>query len=363
MKDISPRLIKIGAALLVLLIGLTCIYLAYYYVFPAFQGLFNLLIPVALPFGFGLVLAALIDPLVDYFELRLKLNRGLSVLIVLFLVIGGLLVGIGWLLTSLTMELINLSKYLPRLSLELTQSIYQLVNKTSAFYFSLDIPEEIIQNTTTYLQKLMAQLSDWVGLLLSSVVTMIAFIPEGILLLLLTLMVTYFFCRDKEKVKRGITQLLPEHLAQLIQAIGREMGTAILGFVRAQFILMVITFLQTLLGFYILGIDYSLLMASLVGLVDALPVLGPGAVFVPWIVWEFITGDIPLGIGLFVLYALVTIVRQLLQPKVVGDSVGLHPLEALFGLYGGLKIFGVLGLFLGPIVLVIFKAIWRGWKG
>lgn len=362
MKEVSPKMIKVGLTLLFLLCVFICIFLAYYYVLPALKGILGFIVPIALPFVLGLVLAALIDPLVDYLEFRWKINRGLGTLAVLIIVVGGLLVGIGWLFTRLTMELINFSGYLPRLSMEITKNIQQLVNKTSAFYFSLDIPEEIIQNVIDYIQKLVRQASDWVGQLFSSIVTVIAFIPEGILLLIFTLMVAFFFCRDKEKIKRGIAQLLPQHIAKLIESIGREMGAAIVGIIRAQLILMIITFFQTLIGFYVLGIEYSLLLACLVGLVDALPILGPGAVFVPWIIWELLIGNIRLAIGLFILYVLVSVVRQLLQPKIVGDSVGMHPLEALLALYGGLQAFGVLGLFLGPAVLVTIKAIWRGWK-
>ena len=125
---------------------------------------------------------------------------------------------------------------------------------------------------------------------------------------------------------------------------------------------MLITFLQTLLGLLFLGYEFALIIALLVSFVDALPVLGPGAVFVPWIIREIVSKNIRNALGLVILYIFITAARQILQPKIVSVNVGIHPLEAILAIYIGLKVFGVLGVFIGPILLVIIKAFVRGWK-
>jgi len=113
------------------------------------------------------------------------------------------------------------------------------------------------------------------------------------------------------------------------------------------------------IGLQILGVPYAFLIAVLVGIADLLPLVGPGAIFFPWIIWEVINGNHIFAIALFVVYLVVTVVRQVVQPKIIGDSVGLHPLETLIALFVGLRLMGVLGLILGPIIWVVVKASWK----
>lgn len=362
MKEISPKLLDLVVKILIALGILLIIYLTYYYVAPALKGFITYLIPVLLPFIMALILAALINPVVNYLEMRFKLSRGLSVIITMTVVIGGLATGIIWLIVRLSLELYKLSGHIPRLSGELTSIATEIFNKTMTFYFSLDIPVQIIENATMQIQNIVNKLTSWSGQLLASMLTFLSAIPGGVLITLFALIGTFFISRDKEKIRKSVARHVPERIMKAVNKIGKEVEIALIGFIRAQVVLMVITFLQTLIGLYILGIEYALIMALVVGLVDALPVLGPGAVFVPWIIWEFINKDVKLGIALLILYLFVTVVRQILQPKIVSDNVGMHPLEALFAIYGGLQIFGVLGVVIGPILLVTVKAIWRGWK-
>jgi predicted PurR-regulated permease PerM len=109
----------------------------------------------------------------------------------------------------------------------------------------------------------------------------------------------------------------------------------------------------------ILGVKYVLTISLLVGLADILPVLGPGAVFLPWIVWQFINGRTGMGISLLAVYIIISVVRQFLEPKIVGDNIGLHPLTTLISLYVGLQLGGAVGLILGPVTVVIFIACYR----
>jgi predicted PurR-regulated permease PerM len=96
-----------------------------------------------------------------------------------------------------------------------------------------------------------------------------------------------------------------------------------------------------------------------VGFLDILPILGPGALFVPWSLWEIASGNGSFGFELLVLYGIIVIVRQVLEPKIVADSIGLHPLATLVGMFVGLKAAGVMGMFLGPVILVLFQALRR----
>jgi sporulation integral membrane protein YtvI len=134
---------------------------------------------------------------------------------------------------------------------------------------------------------------------------------------------------------------------------------ALNGFFRAYSILITITAIITLISLKILGVKYAFTLGITVGIMDILPVFGPGAIMVPWIVWEFMTGNTGMGVSLTVVYGLISVVRQFLEPQIVGDSIGLHPLATLISLYVGLQLGGFAGMILGPVLLVIFIASYR----
>lgn len=134
---------------------------------------------------------------------------------------------------------------------------------------------------------------------------------------------------------------------------------AFVGFVKAYSILISITFILTLVAMKILNVQYALTLALIIALADILPVLGPGAIYVPWIIWEFISHHLAMGIALLAAYVIISAVRQFLEPKIVGDNIGLHPLVTLMSLYVGLKLGGVVGMIMGPVCVVIFIAIYR----
>ena len=109
---------------------------------------------------------------------------------------------------------------------------------------------------------------------------------------------------------------------------------------------------MNILGF---NVPYPLLAALAIGFVDALPILGSGTVMVPWAIISAINGDIKLAVGLIILYAIILITRQLLEPKIVSKHIGIHPIFTLIAMYTGFKFIGVLGMLLGPIILIILK--------
>ena len=118
---------------------------------------------------------------------------------------------------------------------------------------------------------------------------------------------------------------------------------------------MAFTFVEMSIGLIILNVNYAFLLALIVGLAEAIPVVGTGLIMIPWILWHVINGNMPLVLGLSVLYVLGILIRQIMEPKIVGTQIGLHPLVTLLSMYVGLKFFGVLGMFIGPISLIIVK--------
>ena len=104
---------------------------------------------------------------------------------------------------------------------------------------------------------------------------------------------------------------------------------------------------------------YIFTIGIVVGILDILPILGPGTFFVPWIIWALISGDTKVALSLLIVYIIISVVRQFLEPKIIGDNIGLHPLATLISLYVGLQLGGVIGMIMGPVLVVIFIACYR----
>ena len=122
------------------------------------------------------------------------------------------------------------------------------------------------------------------------------------------------------------------------------------------------TFAQVTVGLLLLRVEPAVLLAGLTALVDALPIFGSGTVLVPWGIWALLSGDLLRGFGLLFLYGLVTLVRSLLEPRLVGRRAGLPPLVALISMYGGFRLFGILGLLLAPLAAVVIWQLWMEGK-
>jgi len=118
---------------------------------------------------------------------------------------------------------------------------------------------------------------------------------------------------------------------------------------------MFITFIISTIGFIIIDTGYEVLMGLVTALADGIPLLGSGIVIVPWIILNLITGNIRMALGLLSVYLFAVIVRQIIEPKIVSTQTGLHPLVTLISMYFGLIIFGVVGLFLGPVIMIMLK--------
>ena len=118
---------------------------------------------------------------------------------------------------------------------------------------------------------------------------------------------------------------------------------------------MLLTFIEIFIGLSLLRVNYALLVALLVAIVDIFPILGTGTILIPWAVFALVSGNVGLGSGLLILYGVSLIVRQVLEPKIVGNSIGLHPLATLAAVYLGIKFTGFLGIFIGPIVALCIK--------
>ena len=177
-----------------------------------------------------------------------------------------------------------------------------------------------------------------------------------ILFAMIALLASYFFTADRDKILAILKNIVPESIQGYYKLIMENIKTAFGGYFKAQFKIMLILTLILFVGLELMQVHYSFFVALLIAFLDLLPVFGTGTILWPWIVIDLITGAYKQAIFLGVLYLICQVVKQLLQPKMVGDSIGISPLATLFFMFVGYRIGGVLGMIVGiPIGMAILK--------
>lgn len=327
-----------------------------------FLGVFlaaRYLLPVALPFFLGALVALAAEPVVRFATVRLGLPRGISagigVTLTLVLLIGTVsLVGalavkeLGQLALALPdvqstaqQGLMLLQDWLLRLAGRLPENMGSIVTDTVL---------ELFGSGSALLGQVTGRLPQMLG-------SMLGWLPDGALGLGTGVLAGFMISARLPRLRRAIKTRLPnswhETYAPMLRRIRRTLGA----WLKAQGKLLLVTYGVVGLGFLVLGIKRGLFWAVLVALVDAIPVLGTGTVLIPWALVELLQGNTLQGVGLFLVYGAALVTRTVLEPRLVGRHLGLDPLLTLVFLYVGYKLWGILGMILAPMLAAAAKSI------
>jgi len=324
--------------------------LATAFVFAFFTVLFEYLAP----FFFGLIIALLMEPLVRFFTLKLKLKRWMGALICLLLFLT-VFSSIGVLLvTTLVRQIGSFVQSAPYHIEELASMMAEA--NLWLERMSLHLPDDLFfPDIQEMMLAIVAALFG--GEMAGQGLRMMANVPGVFLNLILAILSAFFFMSDRERIFSTVKKACPNWLVAQIRQTQAGLRRAMAGYFRAQAILMLMVGVISLVGLIILGSPYALFLGLLFSILDFLPILGPAIVLIPWALVSFIFGNMRQGIGLLVIYGVITIARQVLQPKIIGDQMGAHPLASLMSIFIGFRIFGLLGFIVGPSFLMIFIAI------
>lgn len=315
------------------------------------------LLPLVLPFALAGAIAVLIEPLVGGMERRLKLPRtlaaGLTLLALLGLVLLFLFVGI----SRIAAEARLLLDDVPGAYARVEADVQRLMDRLAEWFGTL--PPAVRDALEQQRAAVLGTVRVWLGRLVAAMQGWIASLPDLLVQVLVVALATFFISRDKAVVVRFLLELVPEPWRSAVEGMARGLARSFVGFIVAMFVLVVLTALVTAVGLAALGSRYALLLGGLAGLLDVLPVLGPSLLFVPWGLYHIIFGELYFGVGLLVLWGVVSGARTLLQAQIIGERIGLHPLTTLLALYVGVKVFGPSGFILGPLTAVLLKAMTR----
>lgn len=254
-------------------------------------------------------------------------------------------------LATLEKEILNLLQFLP-------DSVYTTVSDTISDFFSRMINNFDLSELGIDMNSITSGLTTGV----SGIFGVVRNIPSILIGIVIGIIAWIFFTKDYDYIVNFIKLQLPEGKKNILSEMKQIFSTTVLKMVRAYALIMFITFCELFLGLSILnwtGImhnNYIFMIAIAIAVFDILPVAGSGGILIPWSIISLVLGDYPKAIGLIVIYVVISVIRQYIEPKIVGSSLGVHPIVTLAGLYFGLKLFGFLGMFIVPITVMTLKA-------
>ena len=320
-----------------------------------FFTIFILLIWNSGPLLLAFLTAILLEPLNTALSKMIGLKRlwATTITFCLFLLVFTL--GGYWAGTTIFVQSIELAERLPHLSKQVMGSLEGIIHQSEIYYDLL--PDETvltIQQVLSSLQKSAIEFTSTVG---RWILGIIAGIPELLIKTIIYLVGLFLISLDLPGIQKGFMNLFSQSARGKVQLVLKELHRAAVGFLGAQVILSVLTYLLAFIGLIILDIKYAAVIALVVVAVDILPILGTGSVFVPWSIYFFINGQKHLGIGLLILFAIITVVRRIIEPKILGTSLGISALSAFASMFIGFQIIGFLGLIIGPALVIIIRAL------
>ncbi|MBQ9659308.1 MAG: sporulation integral membrane protein YtvI [Clostridia bacterium] len=309
-----------------------------------------------MPFLIAFIISLLMEPAIKLIMKKLNLTRRLSSIIIFIITFGIIIGGLVWGIATLVSESTNLLQGLNNYF----EKAYIQIQQFSNNFQKVKISDELLSIFQESSGDLLNKISTWVTNFLNKTLNIITSVPTIGIYLAITILSLYFICTDKIYILDTIEHHMPKVWMKKIGNHLREISATLGGYLKAELILVFVSFIISLVGLYILmftgfNIKYPLLIALGIAFVDALPILGSGTVMVPWAVVASLDGDIHLGIAIVVIWIIMCIVRQVLEPKVVSNKIGIHPIVTLIGMYTGFKLIGVLGMFAGPIALIVLK--------
>lgn len=311
-----------------------------------------------MPFLIAFIISLMIEPAIRFIMKKMKFTRKTSSIII-FIIVSAIIIGaVVWGIVALISEVSNL---LQDLNGYVEKAYILFQNFTGRFDFNkMHLPNEltsIIQNSTG---DVLTSVSGWVRNFLTGLLNVITSMPSIIIYFVVTIMALYLICVDKVYILDQIEHHFPQKWVFKVGTHIKDLTKTLGGYLKAEATLILVSFIISLIGLYILkfakfNIEFPLLMALFIGFVDALPILGSGTVMVPWAIISGLNGDLKLGIAIIILLIIMSVVRQFLEPKLVSKHIGTHPIFTLIAMYTGFKFIGVLGMLVGPIILIIIK--------
>ena len=314
-----------------------------------------------MPFVVGWCIAMIANPLVKFLEKRVRLVRRHSSVLIVVVVLAGVIGVIYFLVSRLVIEVAGFIEELPM--------IYEAVKQE--LHGALAGLTRISSHLPRGIQDSLNQFNENLGEMIGGLVQDIAFptvtvagnvakrIPAGLVYSVVVILSSYFFIVGREELLMTMRRVVPQSVYEHAKFLRQDAKRLISGYFLAQFRIMFVVAVILALGFIVLGVSHGVLLALLIALLDFLPLFGTGTALIPWAIVKGLSGEWAFAAGLIFLYLLTQVVRQIIQPKIVGDSLGLPPLWTLVFLYIGFKFGGISGMIVAVPLAIIALSLYK----
>lgn len=316
-----------------------------------------------MPFVVGWIVALIAGPMVRFFEEKIKLKRKIGSAFVIIAVIALVVMLIYFVAAQLIQQLMGLIGALPDMWEGMASDLNGIAERMGEFFDKL--PFAIPANISEAAEKIGGYLGDFFSKISAPTIeaagNFAKFLPGFFIGLIMTLLSAYFFVAERMQINEWFRKNMPAAVQMRYLMVRASLLRSVGGYLKAQLKIEIWMYLLLLIGLGILRVDYYALIAFVIAFLDFIPFLGTGTVLIPWAVIKILTGDYGMTIGLLIIWGVGQLARQLIQPKIVGDSIGVPPLPTLFLLYIGYKVGGVVGMIIAvPIGLLVYTMYQEG---
>ena len=325
------------------------------------------LVRFLMPLIVAWIVAMIANPIIRFLEKRIKIMRKHGSALVIILVLAALIAAFYGLAVLVASQFSSWVTELPEVYDSVTQNLQHLFRLLHQKYniipadvkLAFDQRENMLDS---YIQKAIDGLLKMVKSgSLSKVSSLASSLMDFLVYAILTILASYFMTVEKDHFTKLLQEKTPAGVQRIWDKIKKIFIRAIGGYFKAHFQIMIVIFFITVIPFAFMGISYSGLLAVVIAIVDFLPFFGAGTVLVPWAVYRLVTGSYTYAAILFVIYVVVLIVRQALEPKLIGDNIGTSPFETLVFMLVGYRLAGMLGLIVGiPVGMILVECYREG---
>lgn len=315
---------------------------------------FFYIVPAALPILFALVTAMLIDPLVKLVEKKFKWTRQLSVISIFIFILVIISILLYFTVTSLIGKLIDFTKAAPEYFNTLSGVWIDIQNKLLQFTASL--PAEVIiatqEETRIIFESMRTSILNLINY--EKITMLLTNVPSFLVSLLVFIIALFLFMLELPELKKIFFQYLTKSTEKKVRFMVTKLNAIFFGFIKAQFLISIVIFIVSFIGLLMIKPEYAFVMSVIIWIIDLIPILGSIIILAPWALYYFVSGDVGLGTQLTLLAIVLLVLRRTIEPKVMSSQIGLKPLPTLIAMFIGLKVFGFLGFFIGPLIVILF---------
>ncbi|WP_078554913.1 sporulation integral membrane protein YtvI [Bacillus alkalicellulosilyticus] len=314
------------------------------------------ILPVSLPLLFAFFSALILSPAVSLLQDKLKLKRNLAVMIVFTLFVFSIGLGGYFIITKAVTQGVQLVENLPTYINDINRAWLDFQRNLEDQYE--DLPPDLVFEINTQVTHYLTTLRQDIGNrnLINDITSLITKIPAYLVTFIVYLIALFLFMLELPRLKTKLYSYFSVKTADRVNFMVSRLSYVISGFIKAQFLVSIVIFVVSLIGLLIIAPEVALLMAFIIWIIDFIPIIGSIAILGPWALFHLFTGDVALGTQLLILAGVLLVIRRTVEPKVMGQHIGLSPLATLIAMYLGLMLFGVIGFIIGPLIVIAFTS-------